>query len=242
MKVIYTISPDHLKALVKETSEYSFSLVGYRDIKEAISKLYMCNAKDILGYMYVADEMPEYKHMHILLKKIDLSLDKPKVFIIAVKSGESFEEFQEEYQGSKVKVKVIKGYEVLTDLIIKNIVLDILISQETPYLEYKETELNPGIKPTYLKYKSIIDKRLLMILEPVRTQPTVEDTIRYDNVLGKLNNKEGINGKLRVAYIYAHFGEEKDLSKYDDDNRFVMIRVLQNIIKEVASDARKVKN
>lgn len=240
MEVLFTVSPDYLDTLERETKKYTFALQGYRDIEVAIESLHLSNAKDILGFAYVADELPDYKLMHKFIKKIDLTITQPTKLILAIRDQESFEEFKENYRGSKVIIEAISGFEVLNDIIINNSVVGTIIkTRYTPYLDdmQKPERLFPARK--YLSYTKVIDKRLLRIIEPVRKLNTLEDTVRYDDILSRTTNKDGMFYDLRLAYVKAHFGIYTDITKYGEDDRFVMMKVLDNFIREVIRNERR---
>ena len=240
MDVIFTVSPDYLNILEEETRKYSFGIQGYRDIEVAMESLYLSNSKDILGFAYVADELPDPKLMRKFIRKIDLTVTRPTKLILAIRNQESFEEFRQSYRGSRVIIESITGFEVLTDLIINNSIIGtILKTRYKPYLD--DMPDNTRVFPTtdHLKYTKVIDKRLLGIIRGVRLLTSVEDTIKFDEVLSRLTNKEGLYYKLRVAYIKAHFGIETDISALGTGDRFVIIKVLEHMMKEVSRNARK---
>ena len=240
MDVIFTVSPDYLETLEEETRKYSFGIQGYRDIEIAMESLHLSNSKDILGFAYVGDELPDVRLMKKFIRKIDLTITQPTKLILVVRSQESFDEFREAYRGSKVIIEAMTGFEVLTDIIINNsIVGTILKTRYKTYLDDMPDNTRVFPPSEHLKYTKVIDKRLLGIIREVRMLNSIEDTVRFDEVLSRLTNKEGMYYRLRVAYIKAHFGVETDISEFGGGDRFVMIKVLEHMMKEVIRDARK---
>lgn len=240
MDVIFTVSPDYLNAIEEETRKYSFGIQGYRDIEIALESLHFSNSKDILGFAYVSDELPDIKLMRRFIRKIDLTVTKPTKLVLAVRNKESFEEFKLQYRGSKVIIEAITGFEVLTDIIINNsIVGTILKTRYKPYLDDMPDNTRVFPPVDYLKYTKVIDKRLLNIITPVRKLSNLTDTLRFDEVLSRLTNKEGMYFKLRVAFIKAHFGLETDISEFNGGDRFVLVKVLEHMMREVIRNERK---
>ncbi|GAA0101669.1 hypothetical protein UT300012_23840 [Paraclostridium bifermentans] len=244
MNTIYTISPHYLDAILKETKDYLFTIQGYRDIALAINALQTVNTKNIYGYLYMADELPRYEDMLEFIRRIDL-MGGDKQLLIVIKDVEDFENFRQFYKGSKTKVKVIKGFEVMTDIVIKRAIGDTLKSQLEPYMS-EEPEKIKRIEPhKYLEYKPVIDKKLMRILEPIRNvNDNLADTLKYDAFL-QSGIKEGhLTYKLRKAYISAHFGVQYDLSSaYNtkNDELYMMVRSIETIAKEVCKNERKTK-
>ena len=241
MNIIYTISPHYLDAILKETKDYLFAVQGYRDIALAINALQTVNTKNIYGYLYMADELPRYEDMLEFIRRIDL-MGGDKQLLIVVKDIEDFERFREYYRGSKTLVKVIKGYEVMTDIIIKRAIGDTLKSQLEPYLSDEPVKIEKVVPHKYLEYKPVIDKKLIGVLEPVRiVNNDLEDTLKYDAFIQSGIREGHLLYKLRKAYISAHFGIKEDLSseyKIKNDELYMMVRSVETIAKEVCKRER----
>lgn len=241
MNIIYTISPHYLDAILKETKDYLFAIQGYRDIALAINALQTVNTKNIYGYLYMADELPRYEDMLEFIRRIDL-MGGDKQLLIVVKDVEDFEKFRQYYRGSKTVVKVIKGYEVMTDIIIKRAIGDTLKSQLEPYVSDEPVKIERVVPHKYLEYKPVIDKKLMRILDPIKiVNDDLEDTLKYDAFM-QSGIKEGhLTYKLRKAYISAHFGIKEDLSsayKTKSDELYMLVRSIETIAKEVCKHER----
>ena len=238
LNIIYTVSPHYLDAILNETKDYLFAIQGYRDIGLAIEALQTVNDKNVYGYLYMADELPRYEDMLDFIHRLDL-MGGDKELLIVTKDVEDFNQFLEYYKGSKTKIRVIKGFEIMADLIIKRAIGDILKSQLSPYeLEEQERVLRPE-PHEYLEYKAVVDKRFLRILEPIRCVDNLENTLRYDELLQSGLKKEHLIYRLRKAYISSYFGVLEDLTKLysdiKDDELYMLIRSLEVMMKENVS-------
>lgn len=239
MNIIYTISPHYLDAVLKETKDYLFAVQGYRDIALAINALQTVNTKNIYGYLYMADELPRYEDMLEFIRRIDL-MGGDKQLLIVVKDVEDFNNFRQYYRGSKTLVKVIKGFDVMTDIIIKRAIGDTLKSQLEPYISEEPVKIEKVKPHRYLEYKPVIDRKLMRIIEPVNiVNDDLEDTLKYDSFM-QSGIKEGhLVYRLRKAYISAHFGIKEDLSdayKIKSDELYMMVRSIETIAKEVCKN------
>lgn len=235
LNIIYTVSPHYLDAILNETKDYLFAVQGYRDICLALDALKTVNDKNVYGYLYMADELPKYEDMLEFIHRLDL-MGGEKELLIVVKDVEDFNEFLAFYKGSKTKIKVIKGYEVMTDLIIKRAIGDILKSQLNPYELNTEDNILRSVPHEYLEYKPLVDKRFLRILDKVRLVDNMENTLRYDELLQSGLQKEHLIYRLREAYICSVFGVKVDLSElYEsirDDELYMLIRSIEVMIKD----------
>lgn len=235
LNIIYTVSPHYLDAIVNETKDYLFAIQGYRDICLAIEALQTVNDRNVYGYLYMADELPKYEDMLEFIHRLDL-MGGEKELLIVVKNVEDFNNFLAFYKGSKTKIKVIKGFEVMTDLIIKRAIGDILKSQLNPYELDEEEKVVRAEPHEYLEYKPLFDKRFLRILDKVRFVDNMENTLRYDELLQSGLQKEHLIYRLREAYICSIFGVRKDLeelySNIRDNEIYMLIRSIEVIIKD----------
>ena len=59
MGIIFVISPVYLEALYEEAKPFDFRLQGYGNFTDACEGLLYTNVKDIIGYAYVADNLPK---------------------------------------------------------------------------------------------------------------------------------------------------------------------------------------
>ena len=211
MKVLYVISPDYLDAVIKETKEYTFAIQGYRNFTEANEALHSQNIKDVLGFIYISDRMPEYfTDVYEFIDRCSIMTGKDKTFLIVCKDSKDVKDFLDYLEVCDLTLKVIAGYEVLTDVIIRNAVSTILMTQMKPYVETDTIEEpmeddDTSLSPT-LHYEQIFEPNVLDITMPVLKMSSVEETIRYDNIILKYRLEDEITYALRLAYIKANFG------------------------------------
>ena len=211
MKILYVISPDYLDAVIKQTKDYTFAIQGYRNFIEASEALHTQNIKDILGFLYISDRMPEYfTDAYDFIDRCGIMTGKDKTFLIVCKDSKDIKDFLDYIESCELTLKIISGYEVLTDVIIRNSVSTILMSQIKPYVEREpiadiieddETSLSPT-----LHFEQILEPNVLDITMPVLKMATLDETIRYDNIILKYKYEDEITYALRLAYIKANFG------------------------------------
>lgn len=241
MKVIYAISPKFLYALKEEIEPYSFSIQGYSEFELAEDGLKKTNAKDILGFVYLAYELP--KLFQPLIDFIDACsvLSEPsKPFVIAVKSAKDINLLASKLTAPNIKLKLISNFEQVTDKLIRNIILEILKESIEPYIE-SDVDKSPIIDlpdPT-LKYIPLIDPKISCILDDIRFKRDVSDTLVCDEVLQWLKPNEDFY-TLRKLYICAYYGiklNHKELddivAKYEGTITYPFLVCISNRIKEV---------
>ena len=245
MKVLYVISPDYLEAIVKETSDYSFAIQGYADIAKAVDSLHKTNINDILGFIYMADEMPEYYNDLInFIDKCSLMCDYTKSILFVVKDKSDLKDFLDYVESPAIKIEVITGYEVITDVIIKNSVLTILRGQEKPYLnlesekfiDYRENDKEP-----VLSYEPLFSQRILDVTSDVFKLDTLDETKMYDVILRTYEGFDEIIFTLREAFIKAFFGIFTDTrsivnSAKGDNNLYCTLECIARTINKTYLD------
>lgn len=217
MKVIYAVSPKYLYAIKEEIEPYSFSIQGYEEFELAEDGLKKTNAKDILGFVYLANDLP--KLFQPLIDFIDACsvLSEPsKPFIIAVKNQKDINLLASKLTAPNIKLRLMTNFEQVTDKFIRNIILEILKESVEPYMDNTKNN-NPIIDlpdPT-LKYIPLIDPKVSCILDTIDFKRDVSDTLVCDTVLPTLKNNEDCYN-LRKAYICAYYGMKLDHKELDD--------------------------
>lgn len=232
MGYIYTVSNNYLETLYEQTQIYKYiDVLGYRSVKKATSLLHLTNNKDILGYLYLDDQMPPYPDMMRFIRKIELTLDKSKILLIVVRDKDSYEEFLNQYTGSLVKIRAIVGFEVLTDTIIRNAIGTIYSTQASPYLDINEENDNIVRNPDYLKYNKVIPSKITDLISPVHKLNNVIETERYDVTLARIRDKDSFENEYRKAFIQRSYSRKYPImqdSPYDE----CLTMALKELLKE----------
>lgn len=218
MEILYLISPQYLKSVTDMCMDYSFYIAGYRNIKDAIKNLYRFNEHNILGYAYVGDYLPSVALVNELIKKIDLMYSRETQLILAVRYGDSLNEFIAQYNSSgksKVQVKVISDFDMLNDKIIKrDIVGSLLLTRHSPYITPKNIEIFNGDLPS-LNYTNPLPKNILNIFSPIIHYNSKEETLINDSVLKLIFNVNTYDYIFRKAIISAYYGDMLDITEYE---------------------------
>lgn len=217
MEILYLISPQYLKSVTDMCMDYSFYVAGYRNIKDATKNLYKYNENNILGYAYIGDYLPSVNLMNELIRKIDLMYSRDTQLILAVRDGNSLNDFINQYTASgksKVQVKVISDFDMLNDKIVKrDIIGSLLLTRHSPYITPKKVEIFNGDLPS-LNYTSPLPKNILNIFSPVIHYNSKEETLINDTVLKLIFNVNTYDYVFRKAIICAYYGDMIDISEY----------------------------
>ena len=239
MGYIYTVSPEYLETIYNKCQVFQYiNIIGYRDINKATRRLHFTNVKDVLGYMYVGDYMPEYSEMMRFIRKIELTLNKNKMLLLVIRDENSYLDFINQYSGSHVQIRAIAGFEVLNDMILRNAIGTIYQTQAEPYLELvnkKDNDVVIGNK--YINFERLMPKELTALVTPVRKLNTLDETIRFDNVLMKMRDKTSFEYQYRQEFIKSSFGKKVKMpegSSYD----YITTEALKQILKEGDINAR----
>lgn len=241
MKVIYAISPKYLYALKEEIEPYSFSIQGYEEFELAEDGLKKTNAKDILGFVYLANELPNmFQPLIDFIDSCSVISEPSKPFIIAVKTQKDINLLASKLTAPNIKLRLMSNFEQVTDKLIRNIILEILKESVEPYID-NTIDRNPIIDlpdPT-LRYTPLIDPRVSCILDTIDFKRDLRDTLVCDTVLPTLKTYEDYYN-LRKAYICAYYGMKLDhkeldeiINKYQDTITYPFLICICNRIKEV---------
>lgn len=213
MKLLYTISPEYLPAIIKESSEFSFLIQGYTDWKDANDGLSKRNIIDILGFFYFSESRFDIKKITAFIKKVDMFANPGMVFLIAVK-GYDFNTVKAKLKTKNLKIKVFNKWELVTDIVLKECFSCFLFNNFSPY---EGTDIGDKSVPCYyvepenyktktLKYNRLFDSEFLQLITPVKMADTLKDTCMFDKVLCKHMGLMDDYFYIRRTYIEAHFG------------------------------------
>ena len=238
MGSIYTISPEYLETISNECSMFQYiDIIGYREIDKAIRRFHFTNVKDVLGYLYVSDYMPDFKDMMRLIRKIELTLNKSKILMLVVRDRDSFLNFANQYQGSLVKIRAIAGFEVLTDVILKNAIGTIYKTQAEPYAELEKKRFDDVVvNDKYISFERLVDTEITDLIAPIylRKYGDLEDTLKYDDLLidfHRIGDTSSFSYKYRVQYIRACLGYKAEMPE-DSPYDYLTTQSLAHILKE----------
>lgn len=213
MKLLYTISPDYLGAVLSESQHYSFYIQGYPSIKEAQKGLYKRNISDILGFLYLTETKPNIKKLANLIMEIDSFANQDMIFLLAIKTYD-FATLKANINPQNLKIKVLSGWELITDLVLKECFTPFILSNFAPYEDtslgdtsiYHYTVNLSEYRTKNLEYSRLFDYKSLQLLSPVNKLDSVEETYLHDKILAGLSGVRDDYYDVRKAYIAAHFG------------------------------------
>lgn len=238
-KVIYCISPDYLYALDKESKPYSFTVQCYSSLRSGVERLFTTNIKDIYGFMYVSDFLPEdTRNLDILIRKIEVLIpsNEDRILLLVVRDKDGLMDYLNRMPKGRLKVYYLTGFEAFNDIIFRQAFGTILSKNVSEYIE--DDKLHDYRNPTtdYLFYDNLLDKRLTSVLSPVRLFKTHSDTIARDDVLDEIKDKKNIYYRLRQCYILAHFGKKIDITpiyKEIEPRMYVQLKVIEEELSRV---------
>ena len=255
MKLLYLISPTYMSAFRAETEDYSFKLQGYPSIQLAHEGLHKRNISDLLGFVYFSTSLPRnYKAIIQFLERVDMIAPKGMIFMLAVQDGKGFEYIKETFKPINLRIKVMSGWEDVTDIVIKSCLAIFILENYKPYddteigskktrediIDFSEVEVKN------LKYKRLFRKEMLELISKVNltpvNEPNIEVTVMNDTLLNKLAVSQDIYYRVRLAYIQAHFGIDVLIPTIQNDlvsiyNSLVVANAVYRQIQEICNDA-----
>lgn len=238
MKYVYVISPDFLRAIVKESMDYSFSIKGYCSIEQGGRNLIYTNIADILGFVIALDELPEELAPLInILNTIDTISDyTPIVLWVRNVDGSEKKGIQTilEYVNlNSSRLFVFWESEDLTDKVIRRELFGPIIkSCFKPYELNKKDFIAPP-QLTMVKYKPLFNKRISDLFKYIPQASDCRKAIMRDVVCNTYESDKIIY-LLRCAIIYKSYGQNipneksiataiEDISSSDDRLLFMSI-------------------
>lgn len=253
MKVIFTISPNYLGSIYKESKKYNFRIQGYTQESVAIKRLVRTNIMDILGFCYVADELPEdLTDLKELLRLLDLVCEShPRKFTFALldysnlkKLAEKGKTLHESYP--YLKITTLPNLEDITDDVVNRMIFGpiLLDNYHAYYVEGisddKDTLSRKMFHVPRLEYRPIIKNKFLDILSLPVMHESVEETLQYDSYY--LDNRTDENLEfLRRMQIMQAFGEDvtetlkgfiNELVRIDNPEMFCHLSAIANYLLE----------
>lgn len=231
MKTLFAISPTYLHALYAEVKKYSFHLQGYGNFKDACHGILRVNSNDLLGMVYLSDELPlqgstEYKHLCKFLHLCDLLEDSKKLVFIS-KNVQYLKKLAGKLQ--KLRITFVPLDDFVTDsLINKSAFGGILLDTTTPYdIKNSGVMQKTVTQPEILHHLRDINYNIINCIQPVNRARTLEDTVEIDEVLRNYTEAgDTAMVLLRKKMIYKEFGA--DTVRLDS--------MLENLLKDIQND------
>lgn len=255
MKLLYLISPTYMSAFRAETEDYSFKIQGYPSIQLAHEGLHKRNVSDLLGFVYFSTSLPRnYKAIIQFLERVDMIAPKGMIFMLAVQDGKGFDYIKESFKPINLKIKIMSGWEDVTDIVIKSCLATFVLENFKPYADTeigskktREDIINfSDVEVKSLKYKRLFRKEMLELISKVNLtpvdNPTVEVTVLNDTLLNKLSVSQDMFYRVRLAYVQAHFGIDTMIPTIQKDlvsiyNSLVLANAVYRDIQEICNNA-----
>lgn len=237
MKVLFVVSPDYLDAVFAEAKKYDFYLQGYGNLESAYKGLMKTNISDILGFVYLADSLPDnLGPLAEFVKKCDI-LNESRKFIFALRDTTNLQVLLNQLKVSNIKIGYLPELEVITDSVInKDIIGSILLDSYKPY-KLNETEVNDvkRFSVNRLHYEPLFSDSIFDCFGAVEKLATVEQTLNYDAFYNKYKDFNKVLTEIRKCFILREFGEVLDKKKLlelikDEVEHYCEYRALVDIL------------
>lgn len=239
MKVIFVVSPDYLEACYKEAQGYDFFLQGYGSLEAASKGLLKTNAFDILGFVYLAQALPEDLNPLVnFMLKCNL-LHSNRKFIFALQDNSNLSNIFNAVKFDNLRISYLPSVEVVTDSIInKDIFGSILLDNYKPYL--LQPEERPALSDfsfNKLVYKPLFPDSFLRCLDPVEKLDSVEHTLLYDSIYQDYTTFNPKLAEIRKGFVLREFGHTISKKDYldlikDESVNYCLYRVLVQALTE----------
>lgn len=236
MDVIFAISPDYLEPLYSEAKKYDFCLQGYGAAISAKKGLLKTNIADILGFIYVAEELlDEPEELISFLDTINmLSRGNKRKIIFAIQHSKGLSMILHKANLNNLDVVLLNNFEVVTDTVInKQLYGSILLDNFEPYELIKTKKETKGLQSKVLQYRPLFSDYVLRCLSSVDKALTFEDTCENDTILQEYYEDKSDLAKIREAKIKKMFGLDFDrqeildiLEKRKEAEEYCMVRAL----------------
>lgn len=208
---IFVISPEYLDALYTEALKFDFTLQGYGNIGLAMKGLQYTNISDIVGFLYMADNLPKdtepLERFMTLCNAISSNLHMP--FMFAIKNPAKLGKYLTLTKYDNLKFIVLKEMEEVTDLLIKRDIFGALLLERLEPYKLNESDQVTPVQPTIpvLEYKPVFSGFILSVFSHVDLSETLEDTLRSDKVYLELMKVSEIAANIRRLYITRKLGK-----------------------------------
>lgn len=236
MDIIFAVSPDYLEPLYTEAKKYDFCLQGYGAAVSARQGLLKTNVADILGFIYVADELlDEPDELVSYLNTLNMiSRGSRRKMIFALQHNKGLADILHRAEIENLDIVMLNGLEVVTDTVInKQLYGSILLDNYDPYELVKHDKSTDFGQTKLLQYKPLFSDYVLKCLAEVETFDTYEETCVNDGILQEYCQDKSDLAKIRDAKIRKLFdlpfnkGEILDiLEKRKEAEEYCMVRAL----------------
>lgn len=216
MGIIYTISPDYLEALYSEAKNYNFCLQGYGNCQDALNGLLKTNISEILGFIFVAQDVDLYKNSLVKFIRTCNSLCKhnKKKFIFALQNSKGLSGILNATEFNNLKVSYLPNFEVLTDTVInRQLFGSILLDNFEPYVLKKTEHKSVNFYNKSLNYEPLFSEYVLKCLDKIDVMTNYEQTLLNDDVYQSYVADNAALAIIRKNMIKKMFGLECDLQQ-----------------------------
>lgn len=228
-KYVYCISNCYLKALLRESKEYSFDAKLYYSCQEGLKNLVNTNASEIIGYVILLDKLPDDEDE--LLALIDFinainEISDNTPLVLALSNSEGYEQLGEYVSSDNLKVFLIDGFEMLTDVDIKRDIYGSIVKYlYNPYCDNNDTVLvNYNDEPSCI-IEPIYRSAIQSLCDPVINAPTLRDALENDETLMNIDKADEVARFLRTLEIKLKYNSS-------DNDYYTQF---ENLIKTVKS-------
>ena len=210
MNVIFAISPNYLEALYNESKNFEFTLQGYGNIAESYKGLQGVNIKNILGFIYLGDKLPDEKQFKRFLRVCNLiSANNPRPFVIALCDGATLGNSLNTKKYKNLKFYTLPSIEILTNLVIKaDIFGPILLDNFQPYQFNEEVSESKIGHLNTIEYKPIISDVFYKIFSPAHYQGSLHNFIENDKIYNNLLTSNKLLAECRLIVLRCKYLEK----------------------------------
>ena len=239
MNVIFAISPNHLEALYEESKNFDFVLQGYGNIKDSYKGLQGVNIKNILGFVYLGDILPDVKQLNQFLQICNLiAANKPRPFVLALASGVSISASVNTKKYKNLRFYTLPPIEILTNLVIRaDIFGPILLENFKPYQFDDEVDDTQISSLNTIEYRPIISKIFYGVLSPVRCQESIQECVEMDKIYNNFLTSNKLLASCRLVVVKCAFYDKRGFItselKQDLDTSIQKINVAVESITDV---------
>lgn len=234
-KKIFVVSSNYLEALHKESTKYSFELVGCGNFKTACRLLQGVSVGDLLGVTVVERELPDAKSSDgkAFLKFVKMLGDlqhEVRLNIILVQGS-----LQNEYRKEIKKWKNITCYchanaEAITDSVLNSEAFGSLLLEENGMYRFEDEEgyvlSNEALK--VINVGNYLSEYLLGVVADCIPYDTLERTCIHDEWHKKyVEANDGLLQKMREWYVGMQC--EFDVSDYPEEVKTMVEADLDNV-------------
>lgn len=209
VKYIYAISPQYLEALYDEVQDFSFQLQGYGAFAAALAGLRFVSAKDVLGFVYLADKVPKKTKVVQLFLEYMNNYFSGKIFILVIKDETNLTNVMEFNKYSRIKFMHINNIEHISDTMIRHDIFGTILRENfAPYKFDSEGVIDSFGSIRKLEYSALFQKEVLDVFKPIQNLSTLERTLAYDPIYNELKKTKSYLENFRKMYIAFALNED----------------------------------